>query len=74
MEEDIYEDVKSAVEATEKAKRYDDDRTGLDRLNYLLRKQIIFGDIKKDVDDELKSEIRDKLIKEIREGIEDDNE
>ena len=71
MEEDIYKDAKSAVEATEKAKRYDDNRTGLDRLNYLLRKQIIFGDIEKDVDNEFKKEVRDKLIKEIREGIED---
>ena len=69
MEEDIYKDVKSAVEATEKAKRYNDDRTGLERLNYLIRKQVIFGDIEKDVDDKLKSEIRDKLIEEVKNEI-----
>ena len=62
---DIYDNAKSAVEASEIARSINDDRTGLERLNHLLRKQIEFGKDLSDLDDEQKSEIRDKLLKEI---------
>ena len=71
---DIYDNANSAVEATEIARSINDDRTGLERLNHLLRKQIVFGKDLSDVDDELKSEIRDKLLKEIRENISYDDD
>ena len=66
---DIYDNANSAVEATEIARSINDDRTGLERLNHLLRKQIVFGKDLSDVDDELKSEIRDKLINDAKEEM-----
>ena len=67
--DDIYYNANSAVEATEIARSINDDRTGLERLNHLLRKQIVFGKDLSDVDDELKSEIRDKLINDTKEEM-----
>ena len=66
---DIYDNANSAVEATEIARSINDDRTGLERLNHLLRKQIVFVKDLSDVDDELKSEIRDKLINDAKEEM-----
>ena len=66
---DIYDNANSAVEATEIARSINDNRTGIERLNHLLRKQIVFGKDLSDVDDELKSEIRDKLINDTKEEM-----
>ena len=56
MEEDIYKDAKSAVEATEKAKRYNDDRTALEILNDLLLKSRMLGADNVRINDEFKEE------------------
>ena len=70
MEEDIYKDAKSAVEATEKAKRYNDDRTALEILNDLLLKSRMLGADNVRINDEFKEEVRRKLIEDINDKSE----
>ena len=67
--DDIYDNANSAVEATEMAKRYNDDRPGIEIMNDLLLKSRMLGSDSIYINDEFKEEVRNKLLKEIREGI-----
>ncbi len=73
---DIYDNANSAVEATEKAKRYNDDGSAIEFMNELLLKSRMLGSDSIYINDEFKEEVRNKLLKEIRENInyDDDDE
>ena len=76
---DIYDNANSAVEATEIARRYNDDntntaRTRLEIMNDLLLKSRMLGSDSMYINDEFKEEVRNKLLKEIRENINYDDD
>lgn len=72
--DDIYDNANSAVEASEIARRYNDDRSGIEIMNDLLLKRRMFGSDNIYINDELKEEVRNKLLKEIRENINYDDD
>lgn len=70
---DIYDNAKSAVEASEIARRYNDDRSGIEIMNDLLLKRRMLGSDSIYNNDEFK-EARNNILKEIRENISYDDD
>ena len=71
--DNIYDDAKSAVEASEIARRYNDNRSGIEIMNDLLLKRRMLGSDSIYNNDEFK-EARNNLLKEIRENINYDDD